>query len=126
MGLLTERYFGYDIPGWARAEDLDDYFITIDASRATHEVLAMTNDPELVRFWPTNLHNSNPDRGARGLLLGCPGARRARLLPNFGAGGMPYTRYDAPPPLSQLPAHYLGLSGPKLTPRATCAVRGRA
>ena len=52
MGLLTERYFGYDIPGWARAEDLDDYFMTIDASRATHEVLAMTNDPELVRFGP--------------------------------------------------------------------------
>ena len=52
MGLLTERYFGYDIPGWARAKDLDDYFMTIDASRATHEVLAMTNDPELVRFGP--------------------------------------------------------------------------
>ena len=52
MGLLTERYFGYDIPGWAREEDLDEYFMTIDASRASHEVLAMTNDPELVRFGP--------------------------------------------------------------------------
>ena len=34
MGLLTERYFGYDIPGWAREEDLDDYFMTIDEARA--------------------------------------------------------------------------------------------
>ena len=52
MGLLTERYFGYDIPGWAREEDLDDYFMTIDEGRAAPLVLAMTNDPELVRFGP--------------------------------------------------------------------------
>ena len=52
MGLLTERYFGYDIPGWAYAEDLDDYFMTIDEGRAAPLVLAMTNDPELTRFGP--------------------------------------------------------------------------
>ena len=60
MGLLTERYFGYDIPGWAYAEDLDDYFMTIDEGRAAPLVLAMTNDPELTRFGPqtcaTRLH----------------------------------------------------------------------
>ena len=38
MGLLTDRYFGYDIPGWARAEDLDDYFMTIPLSFKGSEI----------------------------------------------------------------------------------------
>ena len=87
MGLLTDRYFGYDIPGWAYAEDLDDYFMTIDDGRAAPLVLAMTNDPELTHFGPETCEIATQTEETEGCSWAAQGreeraASRAALLPD--------------------------------------------
>ena len=102
MGLLAERYFGYDIPGWAREEDLDEYFMTIDASRATHEVLAMTNDPELVRFGPQTCTIATQTEENQGCSWAAQGreeraASRAAQLPDALVPGTTRSNHQSNP-----------------------------
>ena len=85
MGLLTDRYFGYDIPGWAYAEDLDDYFMTIDGCRIGPLVLAMTNDPELTRFGPETCEIATQTEETEG----CSWASQGRELRCFPTGPGP-------------------------------------
>ena len=62
-----ERYFGYDIPGWAREEErrsLDDYFMRI---MKDDDQRPQTNGPTQVRRWRF-VHASAPCAAPRGAL----------------------------------------------------------